>query len=109
MVVTFKEALELVTTEHAERGTPFLIEEYLPRILGAGPDDDLPFEEVSNEIVGTSRWSIAHEIVYKHDGRFWEVRYDEPATEYQDWESYGTTVREVEPVEKTIIVYRAVK
>lgn len=50
---------------------------------------DLPYSAIKNDIVDTSRWSINHEIIFAHDGKFYRTHYSEGATEMQDespWE-----------------------
>lgn len=50
---------------------------------------DLPYSAIKNDIVDTSRWSIHHEIIFEHDGKFYRTHYSVGATEYQDespWE-----------------------
>lgn len=67
---------------------------------------DLPYSAVLNNITDTSRWSIHHEIVFAHDGKFYQTYYSEGATEQQDespWE-YDNEVEchEVELKEVTV-------
>lgn len=74
-------------------------------VYGDGPDD---IELIHDRIVDTRRWSIDHEVIVKHDGRFYRDTYSEGATEMQDespWEYSEPNFREVFPVERTIIVY----
>lgn len=50
---------------------------------------DLPSNAVLDEITDTSRWSVHHRIIFKHEGKFYETYYSEGATEMQDespWE-----------------------
>ena len=64
---------------------------------------DLPWNDdivKHDEVVDNSRWSIHHEIVFEHEGKFYKTWYSVGATEYQDespWE-YDDDVqcREVE-------------
>ena len=65
---------------------------------------------VLDEITDTSRWSIHHRRVFRHEGKFYETHYSVGATEQQDESPYqyeeGTVeCPEVVPVEKTITVY----
>jgi len=67
---------------------------------------DLPYSAIKDTITGTSRWSIHHEIIFSHDGKFWRTSYSEGATESQDerpWE-YETEIEctEVKIVEKLV-------
>lgn len=64
-------------------------------------------------ITGTSRWSIHYSMVFKYDGKTYQARYREGATEMQDespWE-YESEVEciEVRPVTKTVTVYEPVE
>lgn len=58
--------------------------EYLIEELG------LPYDCESEEIIGTTRWSIIKEIVFQDkDGKYYQTTYSEGATEFQDespWE-----------------------
>ncbi|MEC4565450.1 hypothetical protein L8C07_05790 [Paenibacillus sp. CMAA1739] len=50
---------------------------------------DLPYSALVDNITDTSRWSIHHEIVFEHEGKFYQTHYSEGATEMQDespWE-----------------------
>lgn len=52
-------------------------------------DLDLPDEAVHEEIIDSTRWSNIYEIVFEHDGSFWQTTYSCGATEQQDegpWE-----------------------
>lgn len=73
---------------------PWIIEERIPSA-----------ELIQDEIVGTGRWSIDNVAVYRHDGRFWEVSYAEPATENQESDKEEYSVREVRAVPTTVIKY----
>lgn len=49
----------------------------------------LPYSAMVDKIIDTSRWSIHHEIVFEHQGKFYQTEYSEGATEMQDespWE-----------------------
>ena len=65
------------------------------------------YELVYDNIIDNSRWEIGHEVVFKHDGKFYMGYYRRGATENQDtdWDS-DAEVREVEPVETKTTVYR---
>ena len=45
---------------------------------------DLPYVAIEDRIVGHSRWSVDHEIIFKYEGRFWRTTYSVAATESQD-------------------------
>lgn len=74
-----------------------------------GDTDD--FKEISDEIVGTRRWSNDHEAVFQRisDGKFFSVSYSRGATESQDEKPFEydkeAVFSEVFRVEKTVIVY----
>jgi len=72
-------------------------------------------EKVKDSIVGTSRWSIEHEIVFKDNdtGKHYMSCYGVGATEMQEEQPYEydkdmIEVSEVEEVEETIKVWRAI-
>jgi hypothetical protein len=74
---------------------------------------NLPDAAIKDTIIETTRWSIIHEIIFAHDGKFWKTTYSVGATEVQDespWE-YDDLVdcREVQLVEKTVKVWEEVK
>jgi hypothetical protein len=67
---------------------------------------------VEDEIVGERRWSIERRMVFSHDGHYWAVNYETPATEMQDIEPFDDDLVEcveVYPREKITIVYEEVK
>lgn len=82
-------------------------------MLEAGETEAL--KRVSDVIAGKRRWSINRELVFqeKSTGRFFRVGYSEGATEQQDehpfeYEGDDVEVREVRPVERTVIAYELV-
>lgn len=67
-------------------------------------------EIVEDIQIGRQRWCIVHRIVVKRvsDGKFFSSKYNEPATESQEWNNWEydePNFTEVFPVEKTVIVY----
>ena len=74
---------------------------------------DLPHSAKENKIVDNTRWSIVHEIVFEHEGKFYQTCYSRGATEQQEeapWE-YEDEVEcvEVEQVEKVVKVWEPVQ
>jgi hypothetical protein len=73
----------------------------------------LPDSAIDNKIIGTSRWSIQHEIIFQFEEKFYRTHYQVGATEYQDeypWENENEiTTEEVELVTKQIYVWEKVK
>lgn len=62
------------------------------------------FKDV-DEIEGEeSRWTRWIDIVFEVDNRYFMTGYDKGLTEYQEDDFYNTTIIEVKPVEKTIVV-----
>jgi hypothetical protein len=73
---------------------------------------DLPYSALEDNIVDTSRWSIHHEIIFEHEGKYYKTYYSEGATEMQDerpWE-YDKEIEctEVHQVDKVVKVWEAV-
>lgn len=73
---------------------------------------NLPYSAIRNTISDTSRWRIHHNIIFAHNGKFYETYYSVGATEMQDegpWE-YDEEVEcfEVKLVEKTIKVWERI-
>jgi len=75
---------------------------------------DLPFNNdlvKMDEIIGTTRWSVLHTIVFEYEGKFYQTEYSIGATEQQDegpWE-YEDEVECVEVEEKEVTVTKWVK
>ena len=77
--------------------------------------DDCPdgFEKMEDKIVGTSRWSVRHEMVFRFMDKFYISSYSAGATEQQDESPYEydgdkdgmVECGEVHQVEKTIKVW----
>ena len=67
---------------------------------------DLPYSALKDTIIGNSRWSIQHEIIFADKGKFYRAHYSAGATEGQDespWENETEVdCTEVHIVEKTI-------
>ena len=69
-------------------------------------------ETVYDKVIGNRRWSVDHERVFKHEGRYFRTLYSVGATESQDERPYEYEGDEIEcvevfPVEKKVIVYEA--
>ena len=77
----------------------------------------LKFKEhrtVYDKIIGHRRWSVDHERVFEHDGRFYRTGYSEAATEGQDERPYDYQPDEIEceevfPRQVTSTVYLSQK
>lgn len=70
-------------------------------------------EGVSDVIVDHSRWSVVHEAVFEHEGKFYSTSYSVGATEQQDEAPYEYDKDEIECpevklVEKVVKVYELV-
>ena len=68
-------------------------------------------ELIKDEITDTSRWSVHHTMIFKHNGKYYLAGYSEGATEIQDespfeYEPDMIECPEVEPVEVTVTEYR---
>lgn len=59
-------------------------------------DDSDTANKVSDEIVGTGRWSIDHELVFEYEGKHYRVTYAEGATEMQDERPFEYSSNEIE-------------
>lgn len=67
-------------------------------------------DTVSDIMVGHSRWSVSHERIFKHEGRFFKTYYSVGATESQhevpyEYERPEVECQEMRLVEKTVTVY----
>ncbi|URZ16890.1 hypothetical protein [Clostridium felsineum] len=70
-------------------------------------DDDY----ISDEVTGTSRWSIFHEMIFAYDGKTYAVQYSVGATELQDehpFDDEGELVEVVEMKEVEVTVKKYV-
>ncbi len=72
----------------------------------------LPYEHiVSDKLVKHTRWSVVHEIVFEHEGKYYQTKYNSPATELQDeepWYVDELECPEVQQVERTVKVWEPV-
>ena len=72
-------------------------------------DLGLPFNSnnvIEDIIIDTSRWSIAHEVIFKYNSKFYRTTYSIGSTECQDespWE-YDDEVECYEVEEKEVLV-----
>jgi hypothetical protein len=73
----------------------------------------LPDSAIDDKIIGNSRWSIQHEIIFQFEEKFYKTCYQVGATENQveyPWEYENEiTTEEVELVTKQIFVWEKVK
>ncbi len=70
------------------------------------------FKLITDTIIGHSRWSVEHELIFQYNNKFYKTHYQRGATEMQDerpWE-YQDDIecQEVKPMEKTIVIYEEV-
>lgn len=76
-------------------------------------EDHETAEIVVDNIIDTGRWSIRHSVIFKLNGKFYKTFYQVGATEQQEEAPFEHNTEvictEVEPYEKTVIDYRAVK
>lgn len=73
--------------------------------------DDNEVTVISCEKVGTTRWKVQNELIFKFQDKFYQTIYETPATEMQDGEPYefeGDEIEcpEMEPYEVTVTKYR---
>jgi hypothetical protein len=71
-------------------------------------------DAIEDKIVDNSRWSIIHEAIFQHEGKFYLTSYSVGATEQQDEQPYEydkdkIECQEVVLVEKVVKVYEPVK
>lgn len=76
-------------------------------------EDDDCTEEILNDIIDTGRWNHLYRRVFKFENKFYETFYSRGATESQDERPYEydddeIECQEVEPVQVTTTIYRAV-
>ena len=67
---------------------------------------DLPYSAIEDKVIDNSRWSIQHEIIFEHEGKFYRTHYQVGATESQDegpWE-YDDEIECTEVAQKEITV-----
>lgn len=67
---------------------------------------DLPYSAIEDKVIDNSRWSIQHEIVFEHEGKFYRTYYSVGATESQDerpWE-YDDEVECTEVVQQEVTI-----
>lgn len=75
--------------------------EFLQEMVGEGVEDT---------IVEHTRWSVVHEAIFEHDGKYYSTNYSVGATEQQDEAPYEYDEDEIEcpevrRVEKLIFVW----
>lgn len=73
--------------------------------------DGSVWKEMTEETLeDSSRWSLYYSRVYQHtpSGKYFELLWERGATEYQEVE-LNPRYYEVEPVQKTVTVYKEVK
>lgn len=46
----------------------------------------LPMDAIEDDVTNVGRWSIHHDIIFEHEGKFYKTSYSEGSTEHQ-WES----------------------
>jgi len=74
--------------------------------------DDTCATELSDELVGSERWTSVHRLVFRapDDGLAYQVTYEVGSTEHQDgidpWHRHGKTVRAVEVEERPVVVQK---
>ena len=73
---------------------------------------DLPWSAKEDEIIGHSRWSVEHKIIFDYNDKFYQTTYSIGATEMQEersWENEEEVeCQEVRQVDKIIKVWEPV-
>lgn len=68
-------------------------------------------EVIEDKVIGNSRWSIQHSLIFRVADNFYRAKYSVAATECQDegpWEyEEEVEITPVHQVEKTILVWEA--
>lgn len=81
----------------------------LRELVIEGSDD---MEIIENTLTGKSRWADIHTMVFKFEGKFYKSEYRQGATESQEEGPFeyvdSVDCIEVEPKEKTVIVYEPI-
>lgn len=84
--------------------------EFLREELGLPYESDIV---VRDKITNNTRWEIWHELIFEYEGKLYRTEYSKGATEFQEttpWENEtNVTCVLVEPYEKIVVDYRAVK
>lgn len=78
--------------------------------------DDTCATELSDELIGTERWTSVHRLVFRHpeDGLAYQVTYEVGSTEHQDgidpWHRHGETIPALEVEQRPVVTqqWRAV-
>jgi len=75
-------------------------------VCGYAPDVDI----INDEIIDHSRWSVVHELIFKHSGNLYRTTYSVGATESQcespfEYDDDEVEVTEVVAKEVTVIQY----
>lgn len=76
--------------------------------------DKLDGEAEEDTIVETSRWSVLHDLIFRHEGNFYQTTYSCGATEQQDEAPFEYNDPETEcplvvQVPETVMVWKAMK
>lgn len=72
--------------------------------------DDTCATELSNELIGSERWTDVHRLVFRapDDGKAYQVDYEVGSTEHQDgidpWHRWGKTIPAVEVEQRPVTV-----
>jgi hypothetical protein len=94
-----------VTTRHFTReqleaiGVPFELD-----------GDDTCATELSDELIGSERWTSVHRLVFRHsdNGLAYQVTYEVGSTEHQDgidpWHRHGKTIPATEVEQRSVVV-----
>lgn len=66
---------------------------------------ELPYSALEDKILGKSRWSLLHAIIFELDGKFYRTSYSTGATEGQDespWE-YEEEINCIEVMKRDVM------
>lgn len=65
-----------------------------------------------DEVVDHMRWSVVHRVVFMFEGEFFEVTYEDGATEYQEVDRWGhgdtVTAKRVRPKTVTTVTFEPI-
>ncbi len=72
---------------------------------------ELPYACLDYEVFDESRWGLWKRGWFEHDGKFWQIEWEEGATEMQDddaYENFPQTAKRVEKRQVTVEKWVAV-
>lgn len=67
------------------------------------------YDPIDTKVVDRRRWTVREHLHFEHDGKYYRLVLDQPATEMQEGQDRFVDFYEVEKTTRTVVVFQPVQ